>query len=111
MTPRLPTHVEVSGLLRAVAAEGGFGTVLAKGEKDAGALLVVCVAGSEPARLFERMPQMDGSRSFVLTRTQSAENKGEFEDYLRRRRLQDEDAWIVELDIVEAERFIETAGT
>ena len=31
MSERLPTHLEVTGLIRAVDGAGGFGTVLAKG--------------------------------------------------------------------------------
>jgi len=42
MDARLPAHLEVSGLLRAVEAAGGFATVLARGERDAGTILVVC---------------------------------------------------------------------
>ncbi|MEN8858992.1 MAG: DUF1491 domain-containing protein, partial [Qipengyuania flava] len=33
MDARLPAHIEVSGLIRAVESEGGFGVVLQKGEK------------------------------------------------------------------------------
>ena len=42
MDTRLPAHLEVAGLIRAVEAAGGFATVIAKGERDAGTLLVVC---------------------------------------------------------------------
>ena len=111
MAARLPAHIEVSGIIRAVEAAGGFATVLAKGEKDAGTLLVVCVANREPAKLYERMPQLDGSRRFELTRTENTENKKEFSDYLARRRAQDGDIWIVELDIADGERFIDFTGT
>ena len=111
MAARLSAHIEVSGIIRAVEAAGGFATVLAKGEKDAGTLLVVCVANSGPAKLYERMPGLDGSRRFELTRTENTENKKEFSDYLARRRVQDSDIWIVELDIADGERFIDFTGT
>ena len=42
MDGRIPAHLEVAGLIRAVEAAGGFGTVIAKGERDAGTLLVIC---------------------------------------------------------------------
>jgi len=35
----------------------------------------------------------------------------EFSEYLARRRRQDDDLWIVELDIADGERFIGLAGT
>jgi len=103
---RIPAHLEVAGLIRAVQAAGGFGTVIAKGERDAGTVLVVCCENGANAAAFERMPQPDGTRGWTLTRKQDAENPQEFWDYCDRRRNQDDDLWIVELDISDAERFI-----
>lgn len=103
---RLPAHLEVSGILRAVEAAGGFATVLAKGERDAGTILVVCCVNGQNNRVFERMPQLDGTRGWKLVRNQDSINPEEFSHYLSRRREQDRDIWVVELDIVRAERFI-----
>lgn len=111
MTDRLPTHVEVSGLIRAVEAAGGFATVLARGERDAGTVLLVTFGHGQPASLFERMPRPDGSRPFLAAKRESAENPQEFSDYLERRRRQDPDLWLVELDIPDAERFIASWGS
>ncbi len=106
MEPRLPAHVEVGGLIRAVEAAGGFATVIATGERDAGTLLVVCCASGGEAKAYERMPQPDGTRAWTLTRVQDAENKQDFWEFCERRKRQDPDLWIVELDIPDAERFI-----
>ena len=57
-TPRLPAHLEVSGLLRAVQQDGGFATVLAKGEPDAGTILVILAEKGADLRAFERVPQV-----------------------------------------------------
>ncbi len=103
---RLPAHLEANGLIRAVAAEGGFGMVIAKGERDAGTLLVICCEGATQARLYERMPQLDGTRKWTLSKTQNPENRHEFTEYCDRRKRQDPDLWIVELDIANGERFI-----
>ncbi|MBO9517879.1 MAG: DUF1491 family protein [Porphyrobacter sp.] len=111
MEGRLPAHVEVSGLIRSVEAAGGFATVIAKGERDAGTLLVVCCASSAPAKAYERMPQADGSRAWTQTRLQDLEKPQEFWDYCDRRKRQDDDLWIVELDIADGERFIALAGS
>jgi hypothetical protein len=108
---RLPAHIEVNGLIRAVEAAGGFATVLARGEREAGTILVVCCAGRSPARAFERMPRPAGGRAWTLSRTQDIEKEEEFSEYLMRRARQDDDLWIVELDIADAERFIGLAGT
>lgn len=111
MDDRLPAHVEVNGLIRAVQAAGGFATVIAKGERDAGTLLIICCENDTNLRLYERMPQLDGSRAWALSRTQDAENPEDFADYWRRRKQQDADLWILELDVANAERFIGLTGT
>ncbi|MEO6040724.1 MAG: DUF1491 family protein [Croceibacterium sp.] len=111
MDARIPAHLEVGGLIRAVEAAGGFATVLARGERDAGTILVVCCDRGRAATAYERMPQPDGTREWTLSRAQDAENKSEFSEYLDRRRSQDSDLWIVELDIPQAERFIDLPGT
>lgn len=108
---RLPAHLEIGGLIGAVASAGGFATVIAKGERDAGTLLVICCGKDRLATAYERMPQPDGSRSWTLSRTQDPENAKEFWDYCDRRKFQDQDLWVVELDIPNAERFIDGMGT
>ncbi len=108
MEGRLPAHLEVSGLIRAVEAAGGFATVIQRGERDAGTVLLVTMDRGKNATLWERMPQLDGSRIFTVTRTQSPDNPMDFGEYIQRRRRSDPDCWIVELDIAEAERFIDS---
>lgn len=72
-------------------------------------MLVLIENGDNP-RLYERMPQLDGTRVWTCTKRQ--ETGGDpaerlaFSDYLERRGQQDPDLWIVELDIAKPERFI-----
>lgn len=105
---RLPAHLEITGLIRAVQAQGGFATVLAKGERDAGTILILTMERGGNGALYERMPQLDGSRKFERVKAQDLENTKDLDEYLARRKAQDSDVWIVELDIVNAERFIAT---
>ncbi|MFM5884014.1 MAG: DUF1491 family protein [Novosphingobium sp.] len=102
----MPAHLEVSGLIRAVEAAGGFATVLHKGEREAGTIVVLTTERGGNARVFERMPSPEGGRSWVLSRSQDIENPMEIGEYLDRRKAQDRDLWIVELDIANGERFI-----
>ncbi len=111
MAARLPAHLEVAGLIRAVESAGGFATVVAKGERDAGTVMVICAQNGRDAVAYERMPQPDGSRSWAVSRKQDSENAQDFWDYCERRKNQDGDLWIVELDIADAERFIDSSGT
>lgn len=110
MDARLPAHLEVSGLLRAVQAEGGFGAVLSKGERDAGTIMLVLIENGDNPRLYERMPQLDGTRAWTCTKRYESggdpQERLAFADYLERRGQQDPDLWIVELDVAKPERFI-----
>jgi hypothetical protein len=106
MEDRLPAHIEVAGLIRLVEGEGGFGTVLQKGEREAGTILLVLCENGTNARAYERMPSADGRRTWVCSKTQNIEIPREFDEYLARRGAQDRDMWIIELDSAQAERLI-----
>lgn len=108
---RIPAHIEVTGLLRAVDAAGGFGMVIQKGERDAGTLLVVCCENGTNGRAYERMPRPDGTRGWTISKRQDSENPRDFAEYLDRRAAQDRDLWVIELDIANGERFIGLSGT
>ena len=113
---RLAAHVEVAGLIRRVQAEGGFAMVLHKGEQDAGTLMVVLRQGREPPRCFERMPSLDGNRTWQDTGPRGDDDREAGESsavdaYLEKRGRQDPDLWIVELDIADGERFIGLTNT
>ena len=96
---RLPTGVVVSALLRRVNDAGGFGTVLARGDAQAGAVLVVAVEAGE-SRLLERGVGPDG-RPGLIDSTPADDLTG----YWRRRRQRDPDLWVIELDIPDSPRF------
>ena len=106
MESRLPAHLEVAALLRQTQAGGGFGSVLAKGEREGGTILVVLRERGANARVFERMPGLDGARNWHRSKHQTTDNSKEIDEYLDRRAAQDQDLWIIELDIVNGERLI-----
>lgn len=106
MSERLPAHLEIASLIRLAESHGGMATVLSKGERDAGTILIVTMFRGDNAQLFERMPQLDGTRPFIATKSQDTEKPYEFSEYLERRRTQDPDIWILEVDVDDAERFI-----
>lgn len=106
MNDRLPAHLEASAILRLAESQGGYATVLAKGERDAGTILLVMLCRGEAAVLYERMPQLDGSRLFIATKREESDKQQEFSEYLARRRGQDQDMWLIEVDIADPERFV-----
>ena len=106
MEARLPAHLEVAGLIRRTQSAGGFAAVISKGDAQAGTLLLVLTENGANTRIYERMPQADGSRIWHCAKRQDPANPEEFSEYLTRRAAQDGDLWIVELDSPEAERLI-----
>lgn len=106
MTVRIPAGLEASALLRQVNVAGGFGMVIAKGEPEAGTLLVVLTHNGADTRAYERMPLADGTREWRIARKDDPDKPGAFSEYLQKRVTQDSDLWIIELDIAGGERFI-----
>lgn len=106
MDARLPAHLEVGGLIRAVEAAGGFVTVLHRGEREAGTIMLVLSERGAPAQAYERMPQSDGTRRWVPSRTQATDDPRVFWEWCERRHRQDGDLWVVELDVADGQRFI-----
>ena len=105
MTPRLATSVRISALIRIAEAQGGFAAVLAKGDPTAGSILLLLAERGGIRRIFERLLQPDGSYSWQPTGPQAIDNTQEIDGIIARRRQNDPDLWILELDIPSLERF------
>ena len=103
---RLPARLEIAGLIRLAQNGGGFAAVLKSGEEQAGTILLLLTENGTNPRVYERMPQLDGSRAWHCSMQDDAENNHKINQYLDRRGRQDDDLWIVELDIVNGERLI-----
>lgn len=101
MTGRLPSGVLVSAMLRGANDAGGMGMVLAKGDAQAGAILVVVAEPGGPERLVERGIGPDGEPA-VIESTPADDLAG----YWLRRRVRDPDLWVVELVVPGAQRLV-----
>lgn len=100
MSARLPSGVVASALLRRVNDAGGFGAVLAKGDPQAGGLLLVVSENGGPERLLERGLGPTGQAALI-----DSTPREDVDGYWRRRRQRDPDLWVLALDIAGAERF------
>jgi hypothetical protein len=105
MTPRLTSRMTIDALLRRVQAAGGFATVLARGDDTAGAILLVCAERGATTALLERTVDLDGQYRWTRCGPQDVESQTERDSYIQRRRDQDPDLWLIELDVADAERF------
>lgn len=101
---RLATGLLVNALVRRVNAEGGSAMVLAKGDADAGAVLILTLERGENPRFFERGIGPEGVPALIPSGP-AAQGEADVAAYWQRRRDRDPDLWVVELDIDGAERF------
>ncbi len=105
MSARLTSAMQVALVMRRVQAEGGFATVLAKGDETAGSILLVALEKGRTTGLYEHLLQQGSIYKWLRVGPQDIENTEEFDQYLVRRRSRDPDLWVIELDIANAERF------
>jgi hypothetical protein len=106
VSQRLPTHVEVAGILRRAAAAGDFATVMRKGDPERGSLLIFVSSRGRHVAILERVLGLDGEYQWQATRGSESEGSAGIADFLARRARFDDDLWAIELDIAEPERFI-----
>lgn len=102
---RLAAGLLVNALVRRVNAAGGSAMVLARGDADAGAILVLAQERGGNPGFFERGIGPDGAPALVRSGPAEFSDDGAVSDYWQRRRSRDSDLWVIELDVAEAERF------
>lgn len=106
MSARLPASLWVAALVRRVQAAGGFAAVLARGDADRGAILLVCRGSDGLESIYGRVVAKSGASIWERLAQDETSPGDRTADYLARQRNYDPDLWIVELDIASPERFI-----
>jgi hypothetical protein len=96
----LPSGILVTALLRRINDNGGFGAVLARGDAQAGSILLVIDTPNDGARIKERGIGPEGNIALIDTTP-----TGDIAEYWQRRRRADPDIWVIELVGADAERF------
>lgn len=102
---RLAASLVVNALIRSAEQAGGSAMVLAKGEVTAGAILLLTLERGQNPRFYERGLGPDGRAALIASGPKELRDESDATDYWKRRRSRDEDLWVVELDIPDAERF------
>jgi len=77
--------------------------VLARGDDTAGALLVIAQDRGQGAHALERGIGPDGATALIAVGPEG--DSAALTEYWQRRRRNDPDLWVVELDVPFAERF------
>lgn len=102
MAERLPAHVEVAAIMRRAEVEGGFATLLRRGDPDRGAVTIVVEKRGEFRGILER----ELGPTFTYEWVFKPPGSESVADFIARRERFDTDFWLIELDIAEPERFI-----
>jgi hypothetical protein len=102
---RLPTHIEVGAILRRAEANGDFATVLRRGDKERGALMLIIGSRGRHHACLERILDLDGNYEWRATGPSESAESGEVSAFLAKRARFDEDLWAIELDVADPERF------
>jgi hypothetical protein len=108
---RLPAKLEVSGLVRRVETEGGFATIVHKGDAEGGSLLLVVSSRGRYFACLERILGVAGTYEWRSAGPPESSGSTDLQAFLAKRTRFDPDLWVLELDIADPERFIaETTG-
>lgn len=112
MSGNLPSGLLVNALLRRVNDAGGIGAVLARGDAQGGAILIVACEKGRDFKFLERGIGGSGGIELIATTAENRDDAAGVTAYWQRRRARDPDLWVIELDIPQAERFAaETIAT
>ncbi|HEU0309612.1 MAG TPA: DUF1491 family protein [Sphingomicrobium sp.] len=106
----MPAHLEAAAMIRKAEGEGGFGTIVKRGDPDRGALILLIARRGEHRACLERALGSDGRYSWRLTGPCAGADAATLADWSQKRIRFDEDSWLIELDIADPERFIAETG-
>ena len=106
MTERLPARLEATALMRQVQGEGGFATIINRGDDDRGALILLIAERGLPKALIERRMGPDFEYRWAITTTIDDATPEKFRESMNKLKLSDPDCWFIELDVADAERFV-----
>lgn len=104
---RIKTDIWLGALRRRVEAAGGFATVIAKGEPDSGAVLLLLRDSSGTLTALTRVNLGDGKVSWQPIFENREERDPAIQEALEKRRKFDPDLWIIELDVENPGRFVD----
>ena len=103
---RLPAALEATSIIRRAEAAGDFATVLKRGDRDRGSLLLIVTSRGAHVAVLERTLGPAGDYGWNRAQTPELSESAKLAEFLSRRARFDPDLWAIELDIADAERFI-----
>ena len=92
--------------MRQVQANGGFATILKRGDETRGALALLIAERGLPKALLERRMTADAAYRWTLVSRFDDAKPEKFHATTDNLTRFDPDCWLIELDIADAERFV-----
>ena len=106
MDDRLPAGLEASSLVRRAEVAGGFGMIIARGDADRGALVLLIAHRGAHVACLERSFDAGGDYAWQEVGPTAGATEESVRLWTQGRRRFDPDLWLIELDIPLPERFI-----
>lgn len=106
MSERLPAKLEVAGIMRGVEGQGGFASILHRGDPDRGAISLLVVERGRAEAVLERRMAADFTYRWTKVPSSVALEGSGWREWVESMSRIDPDCWLVELDVADAERFI-----
>ncbi len=106
MNARLPARLEATALMRQVQANGGFATIIKRGDDDRGALILLVAERGMPKALIGRRMGADFAYHWTIIATANLLAPEKFRESTDKVTQFDPDCWLIELDVADAERFV-----
>ena len=103
---RLTSRFLVDLLIRRTETAGGFATVIAAGDAQAGTILIQCRDRTKSGQLLERRFAPDGHYVWEAVGPENDSDSATRTAYVERRRRTDPDLWIIEVDIANAPQLV-----
>jgi hypothetical protein len=104
--PRLKTSIWVSALIRRAELSGASAFVAAKGEADAGAVIVKISLLDGTARVWSSSYGNEGQRRWVHATGKALVSDADAEAYVARARSRDSDLWVIEIEDKQGRDFL-----
>ncbi len=111
MSDRLPARLEATALIRQAESNGGFATVIKRGDPDSGAIVLIVAERGALVAMIERRMAADFVYRWTVAARGDALLGNKFLESIAERTRFDPDFWLIELDIPDAERFVAETTT
>jgi hypothetical protein len=106
LSERLPAKIEAAAIMRRVETEGGFATILQRGDPDRGAITLLISERGRMKAVLERQLDADFTYRWTDLSADRPLDEADWRDFLERKRKFDPDFWAIELDVADAQRFV-----